>query len=168
MRTIRMLTIGALAGASTLAALAGPVLAGPAQAVGLKIGPNQAFTALVNAKPGSSAPVVIKMGCFGPLQPGQTGHPMKGQTLTVSPAATVAGPGGNTGPQGDQIGAFFGAPPPGATGSSGPVFFTHYRTKPLPTSTVLPCAGHGNVLFVPLPVTGGRDVVVHVVYVGQP
>lgn len=126
-----------------------------------KVGPNQYFTGVVNATDGNTdAPIPIQMACFGPVTPGETGHPLAGQTLAVDqlfpPAA--AGTLGKTGND-STIDVFFGAPPPAASGgSSGPaasttVSFTHYdKTKKLPKSLTLPCSGTGTVWFVPVPV----------------
>ncbi|MGO9196790.1 MAG: hypothetical protein ACLQK4_06650 [Acidimicrobiales bacterium] len=163
--------------ASGVATLTGSLLlAGVASAstsrTATPIGPNQTFGALVNGKKGVSHPVPIQMACFGPVTPGETGHPMKGQTVRVFAPKGTKGPFGNTGANGTEIGAFFGAPPPStaAASSSGPVWFHNYVTKPIPTSEVLPCYGTGHVIFVPLPFSPGSevDVVVPVAYVGQP
>ena len=126
-----------------------------------RIGPDQFFTGVINGTAGNtSTPVPIQMGCFGPLHPGETGHPLGGQTLAVHqlfpPAA--ASSLGRTGDD-STIDVFFGAPPP----ASGPltragvtshtVGFDHYdRTKAIPRSLVLPCSGTGTVWFVPVPV----------------
>jgi len=133
------------------------------------IAPKQYFTATVNGRTGHPNPVVIRMACFGPIRPGQTGHPMSGQTVAVArvyPSSSA----GYTGNRGTSIGAFFGAPPPGTPSSStGYVRFTFYGSKPIPTSLELPCAGSGRVSFVPLPVDPtSRDVTVPVSFVGQP
>jgi hypothetical protein len=151
--------------------------AGAQPAGGGRIRPNQVFGALVNGENGVASPVVIQMACYGPEKPGQTGHPLKGQTVTVFLPVAVAGAFGNTGAHGHEIGAFFNAPPPdaiapaGATAAAGgPVFFQRYTTKKIPTSEVLPCSGTGQVYFVPLPMSPGteQDVVIPVAYAGQP
>jgi hypothetical protein len=138
------------------------------------IRPNQVFGAEVNGKSGKSGRVTIVMDCPGPLKKGQTGHPTSDQTVGVFLSASVAGTGtGNTGPHGHQIDAFFNVPPPApvtgtsATAEGGPVVFHHYRSKPIPTSEVLPCSGKGNVYFLPIPLgpDGGTDVVVPVIYI---
>jgi hypothetical protein len=132
------------------------------------IKPRQHFTAAVNGSDGASGPVVISMACFGPTQPGQTGHPFGGQTLSVQHASPHTAGAGDTGPRGASIGAFFGALPPTPSGSSY-VLFTRYGTQPIPTSLVLPCAGTSSVNFVPLPINpGSQDVSVPVSFVGQP
>lgn len=128
---------------------------------GDKIGPHQAFTAAVNGQSGVSQPVVIRMACGGPVKPGQTGHPVAGQTVSVLRATTVSNPVGDTGADSHQIGAFFGAPPPSATSpAAGNLNFQRYGTKTLPVSDLLPCSGSGQVYFVPLPtVPGGQRIV---------
>ena len=60
------------------------------------MGPKQYFTGVINGKAGNTTtPITIKMACFGPVHPGETGHPMAGQTLAVHqlfpPGAVSAG-----------------------------------------------------------------------------
>jgi hypothetical protein len=150
-----------------LAAAGLPAQAGP-------VGPNQFFTGVINGKDGNTAtPIPIMMACAGPSRPGQTGHPVAGQTLAVHqlfpPAAGSLGRTGNDA----QIGVFFGAPPPTAAGTrpaaGTPVFTRYDRPKPLPTSLTLPCAGTGTVWFTPIPVVPpSRSATVPVKYVSQP
>ncbi len=134
-------------------------VAAPAGAAS-KIGPDQYFTGVINGTDGNTiSPIPIQMGCFGPLTPGETGHPLSGQTLAVHqlfpPVAT--GSLGRTGND-STIDVFFGAPPPAATGAkatskSHPVSFTRYdKVRDIPTSVTLPCSGTGTVWFVPVPV----------------
>jgi hypothetical protein len=165
-------------GGSALAAVLafgviGATGAGGAVAV-TPVAPNQYFVGVVN---GRSGPAVIRMACFGPVSPGEKGHPLAGQTLAVRdlgkvPPPPAVGDIGFTGPDGHEIGVFFGPLPPSAAGTpaGGPVIFTHYGvTKPIPTSVLLPCSGTGSVPFVPIPVVGGsHDAVVPVTFVGQP
>ena len=107
------------------------------------------------------------MACFGPTLPGQTGHPFAGQTIGVARSHRGTPGAGFTGDHGNSIGAFFGAPPPGAAPTY--VNFTRYGEQPLPTSLELLCWGTGQVIFVPLPVLPPEvDVVVPVRFVGQP
>jgi hypothetical protein len=126
-----------------------------------KIGPNQYFTGVINGMDGNTiTPIPIQMACFGPLTPGETGHPLAGQALAVHQLfpPTVTGSLGKTGND-STIDVFFGAPPPapfrGANTKSKTttVSFSHYdRTKAIPTSLRLPCGGTGTVWFVPVPV----------------
>ena len=158
----------------SLVMLAGTVLALPAGAAST-VGPNQYFTGVINGHLGNTViPIAIRMACFGAIRPGETGHPMAGQTLAVHqlfPPTTSAGSLGFTGKDA-EIGVFFNALPPVA--SSGVVtttpIFRHYDvTKPLPTSLTLPCGGTGTVHFVPIPVIPpSRAATVPVAFVGQP
>jgi len=159
----------ALLGLVILATAAGAL---PASAAG-SVGPKQYFTGVINGHDGNTAiPITIRMACFGPVHPGQTGHPMGGQTLAVHqlfPPST-GGSLGYTG-QDREIGAFFNAPPPtGArTGTGTPVFTRYDKAQPLPTSLTLPCGGTGTVWFTPIPVVPpSRSATVPVRFVGQP
>jgi len=140
------------------------------------VGPKQYFTGVLNGKAGNTTvPIVIKMACFGAVRPGQTGHPMSGQTVAIVqlfPPATTAGSLGYTGKD-SEIGAFFIAPPPAAArarDSAGTPVFTHYGSpQPLPTSLVLPCYGTRTVWFTPIPVVPpSRSASIPVRFVGQP
>jgi hypothetical protein len=125
-----------------------------------RIGPDQYFAGVINGTDGNTVtPIPVQMGCFGPITPGETGHPLAGQTLAVHQLfPPVASSGlGQTGDD-SSIDVFFGAVPPGAGHASGArsktVQFTHYdKIKALPTSLTLPCSGTGTVWFVPVPVT---------------
>lgn len=138
-----------------------------------RVGPHQAFTASVNGSTGEQGRAAIAMACFGPIQPGETGHPMPGQTVGVKlvPAPSSSSTAlGYTGDRGTSIGAFFGAPPPnGDWQGASYVRFTSYHTMAIPTSLVLPCSGTGQVTFVALPLDPSeRSIAVPVSFVGQP
>jgi hypothetical protein len=158
-----------------LAATAAAAL--PAGAAGKgKVGPEQYFTGVINGTDGNTInPITIEMGCFGPLHPGQTGHPLKGQTLAVHqmfPPGQASGSLGYTG-NGSEIGVFFHAPPSArsrARAAAGTPVFTRYdKPRPLPTSVTLPCSGTGTVWFVPIPgVPPSTSASVPVQFVGQP
>jgi hypothetical protein len=160
----------AILGLTVAAVTAMGLQAAPAQAI--PVGPKQYFTGVINGKPGNTTtPITIKMACFGPIHPGQTGHPMGGQTLAVHQLFPPA-PGslGYTGTD-SKIGVFFTAPPPAAAQANAttPVFTRYDRPQPLPTSLTLPCAGTGTVWFTPIPVVPpSRAATVPVRYVGQP
>jgi hypothetical protein len=148
-------------------------LALPAGAA-VNVGPNQFFTGVINGHDGNTTiPIVIRMACFGAIRPGETGHPMAGQTLAVHqlfPPTTTAGSLGFTGND-SQIGVFFNTVPPVARSSSAstPNFRRYDVTKPLSTSLTLPCGGSGTVYFVPIPVIPpSRAATVPVEFVGQP
>jgi hypothetical protein len=124
---------------------------------GFPIRPHQHFGGLVN---GRRANAVVRMACFGPIRPGQTGHPMAGQALSV-----IEGPyGGFTGSLGNTVVARFREDPSIST------TFTHYNApEPIPTSLNLPCAGSGLVVFSPEPGSPtATAATVAVNYVGQP
>jgi hypothetical protein len=147
-----------------------PAFAGPYP----RVGPHQTFDGLVNGRRGGSLhPVTIFMACVGPIVPGQTGHPLADQSVEVRLATEVRRRSGTTGDAATAIEAFFGAPPPG-TGPSvatSTVSFSRYGVvKSIPTSLELPCAGTGQVTFVPFPRTppSSRAATVPVQYVGQP
>jgi len=154
--------------ASSVALTSGAGAAIPPQG---KIGPNQYFSASVNGQLGIGAPATIQMACFGPLRPGQTGHPMAGQTVEVFRPEVIVTNEGFTGPNAHSISAFFNGPPPSPVTVAGNVTFTRYAvSKKIPVSLVLPCAGTGNVYFVPFPkapIGPAMDAVVPVTYVGQ-
>jgi hypothetical protein len=152
-----------------LTVLAFATVALPAQAG--TVGPKQYFTGVINGKDGNTTtPIVIEMACFGPIRPGQTGHPLAGQTLAVHqefPPTTQAGSLGQTGND-SEIGVFFNVPPPAGAAST-PVFTRYDQPQPLPTSLTLPCAGTGTVYFTPIPVVPpSQSATVPVQYVGQP
>ena len=137
-----------------------------------KIGPNQYFSASVNGQLGISSPATIQMACFGPLRPGQTGHPMAGQSVEAFRPEVIVTHEGFTGPNGHSISVFFNGPPPSPAAAAGNVTVTRYGvSEKIPTSLVLPCSGTGNVYFIPFPKTPigpAMDAVVPVTYVGQP
>ncbi|TMB91665.1 MAG: hypothetical protein E6J45_04935 [Chloroflexi bacterium] len=131
--------------------------------------PRQHFTAGINGSPGVPNPATILMACFGPILPGQTGHPFGGQTIAVRKVTRKTPGAGYTGTRATSIGGFFGLPPPAAPPASTFVSFIRYGQQEIPTSLVLPCAGPGQVTFIGLPLDPSeRDVAVPVVFVGQP
>lgn len=132
------------------AALVTAVAAAPAGADPIidpaPIGPNQFFYGLVNDHAGQAT---ILMGCAGPSQPGQTGHPLAGQTVKVLPApAPTTSDLGFTGSAAHAIAVRFPSP----TVTDTPVILRDYAVSaPIPTSLTLPCSGSGKVAFVPEP-----------------
>ena len=154
--------------------LAGSILALSAGMAGaaVRVGPSQYFTGVINGHDGNTVnPITIRMACAGP---GETGHPVAGQTLAVHELFPPATSGGSLGFTGNdaEIGAFIDALPPSTPGGSvttTPVFRRYDVTKPLPTSLTLPCSGTGTAYFVPIPVVPpSRDAGVPVRFVGQP
>ncbi len=158
MRRIALFVLVAVAAAVTAFAM---VSVGAAGAQPTPIGPNQTFTGFVN---GSSGSAVIRMACFGPIRPGQTGHPFGGQTVDVTQSA--AGPG-FTGAATSIAARLFTSP---STPPTQLALFRFYdQPATIPASLSFPCAGTGHVVF--RPVLGGPDArapVVEVYFEGQP
>jgi hypothetical protein len=128
------------------------------------IGPHQYFYGEVNDQAGHAT---IQMGCFGPIHPGQTGHPLAGQTVKVLPApAPTTSDIGFTGSAAHAIDVYFPTP----TVTNIPVVLRDYAvTAPIPTTLTLPCFGSGKVAFVPDPTSPtARTATVTVSFVGQP
>ena len=170
---IRKLLLG-LSALSASTVVLGPAAGATVPPQG-KIGPSQSFAASVNGQTGIASPAVIEMRCFGPIRPGQMGHPLGGQHVEVYRPEVILSHNGFTGPNANSITAFFNAPPPSPLTTPPvvmPVTFTRYGVpRSIPTSLLLPCAGKGNVYFVPLPMSPlgpARDAVVPVSYVSQP
>ncbi len=128
------------------------------------IGPHQYFYGEVNNQAGQAT---IRMGCFGPNYPGQTGHPLAGQTVKALPAPVpTTSDIGFTGSAAHAIDVRFPTP----TVANDPVVLHDYAvTAPIPTSLILPCYGSGKVAFVPDPTSPtARTATVTVSFVGQP
>jgi hypothetical protein len=126
------------------------------------IGPQQWFTGDVN---GTAAGAVIKVGCFGPVTPASTGHPLAGQTVAVHHvAASTATSAGYTGDSADRVVVGFEDAGP-VVGL--PVSIGAYDTAvAIPTDLQLPCYGPGKVNFVPAPTSStARSTTVPVTYV---
>ena len=107
------------------------------------VAPKQYFTGVINGKDGNTTkPITITMNCPGPLQPGQTGHPLAGQTLAVHqlfpPASGTLGRTGNDA----EIGAFFAAPP-GAAQAVPQAAYLPATTAPSPRLPRSPCPAPG-------------------------
>ena len=147
---------------AALAVLAG-ICASTVVAQSKPIRPHQRFYGLVN---GASSSAVIRMACFGPIKPGQTGHPFAGQTVAVTRSPT--GPGFTGEASSIRARLFWSS---STMTSSVPLALFHYYDQPAAISTDLsfPCQGTGRVVF--RPVNGGADArpaVVKVYFVGQP
>lgn len=159
-------TRAVLAAGVLLPALALVTAAAPASAAA--IGPNQHFAADVNGHTTSPAPV--NMACFGPVYPGETGHPMAGNYVEVLPAPTSTAVPGYTGSLGDAVsvsiiydeGDLVVVVPIGT--------ITAYNTPlVIPTSDVFPCYGSGTAVFNPEPTSAtARSVDLTVNFIGQP
>lgn len=136
--------------AALLASALVAVVATAASASATAIGPNQYFVGDVNGRVTSPAP--IEMACFGPIYPGQTGHPLAGQYVEVLPPDTTASSIGFTGSAADAIdvsiiysqGTITRVVPVGQ--------LTSYGTKlAISTALVLPCSGSATAVFDPTP-----------------
>jgi hypothetical protein len=144
------------------------VVAAAAPASATSIGPNQYFVADLNGHVTSPAP--LEMGCFGPISPGETGHPLAGQYVAVLPPDTVSGSVGFTGSAADAIdvsivysqGTITHVVPVGQ--------LTSYGTKlAISTALVLPCAGSGTAVFDPTPTSpAAKAADLTVDFIGQP
>jgi hypothetical protein len=80
-----------LLAAGTIAAATGTSLVSAGASPGPLVGPNQLFAGFVN---GNHFSPTVRMACFGPIRPGETGHPLAGQTFSVQLEVDV--PGGFT------------------------------------------------------------------------
>ena len=156
------------ASAALLAPALVAVVAAAAPASATAIGPDQYFVADVNGHVTGPAP--IQMGCFGPIFPGETGHPLAGQYVEVLPPDTAAGSVGFTGSAADAIdvsiiysqGTITRVVPLGE--------LTSYGTKlAISTGLLLPCSGSATAVFDPTPTSPtaqAADLTVN--FVGQP
>lgn len=148
--TRRFMVSAALSGAvvSAAAVLAGPAFAAP---VPEPIGANQLFTGLVN---GTDTNAVVTTDCIGPVMPGQMGHPVSGQFVSVDPATTTATVDvGFTGSVGDSVTVFLGGQISSGSSSAGLVgTLKDYTVRlAIPTTIQVPCDGPGDAAFVPEP-----------------
>ena len=135
-----------IASASPLTAARGA--AGPVQDP-IPIEPNGFFSGYINGHPPGQA--IIFTSCFGPITPGETGHPLGNQTIEVKPAnaAGSAVDVGYTGSAAHSIVATLG--PSAAANSVIADFTSYYVIDDIPTTITVPCSGSGVVTFTPLP-----------------
>lgn len=122
--------------------------AGAADASPVPIGPGQTFVGQVN---GATIGAVIKVGCFGPVTPAATGHPLAGQKVSVQlvsgpqPGRAAVGYTGQSATH-DLVGF-------GNAVSAAPV--TQIKAygvgTEIPAALNLPCYGSGVVGFIPAP-----------------
>lgn len=131
----------------------------------LPVGPNLYFNGLVN---GSTTNAPIQVGCFGPITPGETGHPLAGQYVeadTTIPSSTTTG---YTGTAAHSLQVTLTS----ATGSSIATIGTlsaFYLRLPIPTTLSLPCTGTAQVRFTPQPTSPtARPATVQVNLLSQP
>ena len=150
---------GTIAALTLLSGAVGLTSASAAVVDPAPIGPHQYFTGQVN---GASVNAVIQVGCFGPVVPGETGHPIAGQSVDVLPAAaSTTADVGYTGESADHVLVGFGTP-----ASTAVVLLKDYAVKAaIPTTLDLPCSGTGKVTFVPAPTSStARTATVTVTY----
>lgn len=158
-----LLAIGPAAAAATLGPVPDPV----------PIGPNEFFSGLVNGSDGISSVAAIQTNCIGPVQPGQTGHPLAGQTVEVTLAKPPVTAGGDVGYTGSahSITASLAWPWPAATTTMELVatFGSYYVKEPIPVTLTVPCGGQGAMLFAPTPASAtGSTATVRVTFESQP
>jgi hypothetical protein len=153
---------------TSVAALIVAATAVPAVAGGVvdpaPIGPKNYFVGEVN---GSTGPATIQMACFGPVTPGQTGHPLAGQTVTAIPVADpTTTTAGYTGTAANSISVGFTSP----ALSNLPIVLHDWAVSvAIPTTLILPCYGSGTATFTPVPTSPtARSATVAVTYAGQP
>ena len=146
----------------TLSLFAGAGGAGAAITPISKILPDQQFVGLVNGK---TQDATINMACFGPVHPGEMGHPFAGQWAEVLKAEVIAR-FGYTGSLGTSIVADF----PGTGVTPQRLTFSYYGvTETIPTTWFFPCSGPGTVVFSPQPTSPiAKSFTVTVNFVGQP
>lgn len=149
--TATLLPAGAARAQSTT-----PPTPSPVPAVHL-IRPAQFFDGLVNDAAREST---IRMACPSVIRPGQTGHPLPGQTVSVHqlfPPSAVPTGLGFTGAA-STISATLRVVSAAATTAAAPiplaVFSLYDRPVTIPTTLTLPCGGAGAVVFGP--VQGGN------------
>ena len=162
-RKARHWLMPAIAAATLVATAAAPAFADgvvdPAP-----IGPNQYLIGQVNDQ---SGPATIRMACFGPVVPGQTGHPLAGQTVRALPVVPpVSSVDGYTGSAAKSIAV---AISPSSAAASAIILDDWAVPAAIPTTLTLPCGGTGVVTFAPMPTSAtARAATVTVSFVGQP
>jgi hypothetical protein len=144
----RLRSLGTVAALALLGGSVGLSSAGAAAVSPLPVGPGQTFVGQVN---GVTIGAVITVGCFGPVTPTSTGHPVTGQTVSVklvsgntADKATVGYTG--TAATRDLVGF-------GNAVSTAPatVLKAYGLSVEIPATLNLPCYGTGTVSFIPAP-----------------
>jgi hypothetical protein len=138
----------------------------PAAAAAVHVGPGQVFSGEVNGK---STGAEIVVGCFGAIHPGQMGHPVSGQTVDITAAASVATSAGFTGSLANRVTVTAEIPISSTliVVEHWPVTLRTYGTRgAIPTAVEVPCAGTGTVSFNPKPASArARSANVRVTFV---
>lgn len=150
-----------------------PAVSAAASPVTVPVGPDQLFGGLVNGSNGNSAPAPIQTSCIGAITPGETGHPLPGQTVEVVLASTAgSSTEGFTGSAATSIIAdlIWSPTPTGPTYVEQVATFTsYYVIEPIPVTIAVPCGGDGVMSFVPNPGSStARPATVRVVFLSQP
>jgi hypothetical protein len=150
-----------------------PAATAAASPVPVPVGPNQFFSGLVNGSNGTTGPAPIQTSCIGPITPGETGHPLAGQTVEVM-LASPAGSNieGFTGSAAKSIIAdlIWSPTPTGPTFVEQVATFTsYYVIESIPVTITVPCGGGGVMSFMPNPGSPtARPATVQVVFISQP
>nr|WSX74602.1 hypothetical protein OH826_12425 [Streptomyces sp. NBC_00899] len=162
-RNHHLRSFGTVAALAVLAGTVGLSSAGAAAVSPLPIGPGQTFVGQVN---GATIDAVIKVGCFGPVTPTSTGHPVSGQTVSVQLVSGTA-PGkatvGYTGTSATRDLVGFG---PAVSAAPDTEIKAYGLSVAIPATLNLPCYGTGTVAFVPAPTSPtAQTATVDVTYV---
>lgn len=160
------ITAWRVAAVPVAAAVVAMALAGSPSAAAIDpapIGANAYFTGIVN---GAGADAVIKTDCFGPVTPGEKGHPVGGQYVAVNPGlpSSAGVDVGFTGSLGNSVTVFLGLPTSSGSAASSLVGTVHDYVVHLaiPTTLSVPCGGPIDVGFVPGPTSPtAKTAVVH-------
>jgi hypothetical protein len=150
----RSMVVSAVVAASLLPAAAAVADGPPSSVSPLRpVGPGQFFSGLVDGVPGSGA---IRLACPAVTRPGQTGHPVAGQSISLRqqfpPSAAPSALGFTGGAS--TIAASLRIVSPSAATAAAPIalaVFSFYGVQAsIPTTLSLPCGGAGAVVFAPV------------------
>jgi hypothetical protein len=169
---VKMRTLLYSAVAVGVLAVPAVALAHPPHPRTVRLPANATFGGTVN---GRTAHARIRVACFGPIHPGESGHPMARQTVGVFiPEVMVSPSFGKTGSTARAIGVSLAV----SGHTVGPFIWFHRlamtrpvrsATGPLPTWLTLPCSGTGTATFTPVPATpGAKPATVDVTFTSQP
>lgn len=129
------------------------------------VGPGITFAGTVN---GATSNARILTSCFGPITPGETGHPLAGQYVEAVSAANSGGIPGYTGTAATQIAVTLTTTTSASTTALTTLYDIFLKVA-IPTNATVPCAGSGTVGFTPLPTSPtARTATVSVTLVSEP
>lgn len=161
-RQVRLRNYGTVAAIAVLGGALG-MSSAAAEVSPLPVGPHQTFVGQVN---GVTIGAVVRVGCFGPVTPTSTGHPVSGQTVSaqlVSGSTPTTATVGYTGESADRLLVAFGNSP---SFTPATVVKAYGLAVAIPATLNLPCFGTGKVSFVPAPTSPTAQVAtVEVTYV---